>query len=422
MTAPLPRSEPDALADPECLGCGAPLTRTLVDLGLQPLANSYIPVGHADAPEPVYPLHARVCDTCLLVQVDKVTPAETIFNANYAYFSSFSDSWLDHCRRYAEAMIARFGLGADSRVVEIASNDGYLLQYFVGSGISVLGIEPAANVAEAARAKGVATEIAFFGRATASRLADAGWSADLLAAKNVLAHVPDINDFVAGIPLLLKPKGVFTVEFPHLLNLLRGVQFDTIYHEHFTYLSLLAVKRIFERHGLIVFDVEKQPTHGGSLRVFAALRGAGLETSAGVERVLDEEREAGLDRPAGYAGFAERVAAVRAGLLAFLAEARAGGRTVAGYGAAAKGNTLLNYCGVGADDIAFVVDRNPAKQDTLLPGSRIPVRDPSALAAAKPDFVLILPWNIRDEVIAQNEEVRSWGGRFVTAIPAIRID
>ena len=421
MSATVTQTRPDAAPAPACQGCGARLTRTLVDLGSQPLANSYIPIDRAGGPEPVFPLHARVCDTCLLVQVDKVTAPETIFNDRYAYFSSFSQSWLDHCRDYAEAMTERFGLGTDSRVVEIASNDGYMLQYFVEKGIKVLGIEPAANVAAAAEAKGVPTEIAFFGADTAARLADAGWSADLLAAKNVMAHVPDINDFVAGIPLILEPRGVFTVEFPHLLNLIREVQFDTIYHEHFTYLSVLAVKAVFERHGLTLFDVEKQPTHGGSLRVFAARAEAGYPVSANVERLLAEERAAGLDRPEGYAGFAERVAAVRTELLDFLREARDKGLSVAAYGAAAKGNTLLNYCGVTREDIGFVVDRNPAKQDTLLPGSHIPVRDPSALDAERPDYVLILPWNLRAEIIAQNPQVAGWGGRFVTAIPSVRI-
>lgn len=407
---------------PQCQACAAPLTRTLVDLGLQPLSNSYVPLDRAGQPEPMFPLHARVCDACLLVQADNVTPPETIFNAGYAYFSSFSESWLAHCSAYAEAMTERFALGPQSQVVEIASNDGYMLQYFVAKRIPVLGIEPSANVAEAASAKGVKTEIAFFGEQTARRLADQGRSADLLAAKNVMAHVPDINDFVAGIPILLKPAGVFTVEFPHLLNLIREVQFDTIYHEHFTYLSLLAVARIFERHGLYVFDVEEQPTHGGSLRVFAARNGAPHKVTHNVERVLAEEKAARLDRPEGYTGFEERVRAVRTGLLEFLGKAKAGGRSVAAYGAAAKGNTLLNYCGVTAADVDFVVDRNPAKQGTLLPGSQIPVRAPDALDAARPDYVLILPWNLKAEILAQLPQVRTWGGRFVTAIPAVSID
>ena len=406
----------------ECQGCGALLTITLVNLGMQPLANSYLTPDQANLPEPVFPLHARVCEQCLLVQVDRVTPPETIFNETYAYFSSFSDSWLDHCRQYAADMIGRFDLGPESQVVEIASNDGYLLQYFAEQGISVLGIEPAGNVAAAARAKGIPTEEKFFGRDTATELAQRGLSADLMAAKNVMAHVPDIHDFVAGIPILLKPDGVFTVEFPHLLNLIREVQFDTIYHEHFTYLSLLAVKRIFEQHGLIVFDATEQPTHGGSLRVFACRSGAAHAVTDNVEFVLQKERDFGLDRGEGYRGFEDRVKAVRAGLLQFLEHARGNGKTVVAYGAAAKGNTLLNYCGVGTNHIAFAVDRNPAKQGTLLPGSHIPVKAPEALADFRPDYVLILPWNLRDEIIGQLASVRDWGGRFVTAIPELRID
>ena len=406
---------------PACQGCGAPLSRTLVDLGMQPLANSYIPIARADAPEPVYPLHARVCDVCLLVQVDDVVPAENIFDKDYAYFSSFSDSWLAHCKLYAEDMAERFGLDADSRVVEIASNDGYMLQYFVAMGVPVMGIEPAANVAATAVAKGVPTEVAFFGEATARRMVSEGWAADLLAAKNVLAHVPDINDFVAGVREILQPEGVFTVEFPHLLNLIQQVQFDTIYHEHFTYLSLLAVRTIAERQHLRIFDVTKQPTHGGSLRVFMARQDSAHELTANVQAVLDEEISAGLDRPDGYGGFDERVRAVRSGLLDFLATAKADDKRVVAYGAAAKGNTLLNYCGVTAADIDFAVDRNPAKQDTLLPGSHIPVRTVDALLAAQPDHVLILPWNIKNEVMRQLPEVAGWGGDFVIAVPEIQV-
>ena len=423
MTTALDHADPiaDLAHAPTCQACAAPLTRTLVDLGLQPLANSYIPLDRADAPEPVFPLHARVCEHCLLVQVDSVSRPEDIF-VDYAYFSSFSDSWLAHCQAYVASMTERFGLGPHSRVVEIASNDGYMLQYFIAAGIPALGIEPAANVAATAIARGVPTKVAFFGRETAQRLVGQGWSADLLAAKNVLAHVPDINDFVAGIPILLKPDGVFTVEFPHLLNLIREVQFDTIYHEHYTYLSLLALRTIFERHGLTIFDVEKFPTHGGSLRVFAARNEGGRAIDDHVEAVLDEEIAAGLDRPEGYAGFGERVRAVGDGLRAFLDQARAEGALVVGYGAAAKGNTLFNYCGVTPDDVAFVVDRNPAKQDTLLPGSHIPVKSVEALDAARPDYVLILPWNLRAEIIAQLSEFAHGTGAFVTAIPQIKIE
>jgi SAM-dependent methyltransferase len=405
---------------PLCQGCGAPLHITLVDLGLQPLANSYVPPERADMPEPVFPLHARVCEVCLLVQVDSVAPPEEIFS-DYAYFSSFSDSWLEHCRRYVDDMSERFALGETSRVVEIASNDGYMLQYFVEKGVPVLGIEPAENVAKTAIRRGVPTQVSFFGAETAKDLVERGWAADLLAAKNVLAHVPDINDFVAGVEIVLKPDGVFTVEFPHLLNLIRHVQFDTIYHEHFTYLSLLAVERLFARHGLVVFDVERQPTHGGSLRVFAARAGSGREVKASVREVLDEEIAAGLDRPEGYAHFSERVEAVREGFRKFLAEAHEAGQRVAAYGAAAKGNTFLNYCGVTTSDIDFVVDRNPAKQGRLLPGSHLPIRDPSALDEERPDFIVILPWNLKNELVEQLRHVRAWNARFVTAVPSIEI-
>jgi SAM-dependent methyltransferase len=368
----------------------------------------------------VFPLHARVCDNCLLVQVERVVPPEAIFN-DYAYFSSYSASWLAHARRYAQSMISRFDLGPQSKVVEIASNDGYLLTNFVEAGIPCLGIEPAANVAEVARAKGVPTEVAFFGVETARRLAEAGHNADLIAAKNVLAHVPDINDFAAGIAILLRDEGVFTVEFPHLLNLIREVQFDTIYHEHFTYLSLLAIERIFTRQGLRIFDVNEIPTHGGSLRVFVCHAEASYAAEPGVAAVRAKEIAAKLDRPEGYAGFAPRVEKIRCDLLAFLDGARTRGCTVAGYGAAAKGNTLLNYCGVGPERVAFVVDQNPAKQNRLLPGSRIPVRAPEAIIAAKPDVILILPWNLKDEITSQLFAARAWGAQFVTAIPDIRV-
>jgi SAM-dependent methyltransferase len=405
---------------PTCQGCGAPLTQTFLDLGSTPLANSFVAPGQAD-PDPVYPLHARVCEQCLLVQVEAVvTPAE-IFG-DYAYFSSYSDTWLAHCQAYARMATERFGLSPASKVVELASNDGYLLKNFVAAGIPCLGIEPAANVAAVARAKGIPTEIAFFGERTAGRLLAAGHQADLLVANNVLAHVPDINDFVAGIRVLLRPDGVFTAEFPHLLNLIEGVQFDTIYHEHFTYLSLLAVERIFHRHGLRVFDVEEISTHGGSLRLFACHESDQRNELSGVAAVRDKEKRAHLDRLDGYQGFARRVEAVRQGLIAFVEKAADGRRMVAAYGAAAKGNTLLNACHIGSDRIAFVADRNPAKQGRLMPGSRIPIRAPEAIFAEKPDYVLILPWNLRQEIAAQLAPVRAWGGRFVTAIPELRVE
>ncbi|MGI4880468.1 MAG: methyltransferase domain-containing protein [Janthinobacterium lividum] len=404
-----------------CLGCGAPLNRTWVDLGLSPLSNAFVAPERADVPDKLYPLHARVCDVCLLVQVDSVVPPADIFNADYAYFSSFSESWLLHCRRYVDQMTEQFCLDTQSRVVEIASNDGYMLQYFVERGIPVLGIEPSSNTARVAEARGVRTESVFFGTETARALAARGEQADLIAAKNVMAHVPDINDFVGGLPLLLKDEGVFTVEFPHLLTTIEGVQFDTIYHEHFTYLSLLAVERIFARHGLRVFDVERLTTHGGSLRVFACHSGAQHVGTARVDSVRDSEVAAGLDRPAGYAGFDIKVRKVRDDLLAFLVDARNSGKSVVGYGAAAKGNTLLNYSEIEPDLLAFIVDLSPAKQGMLAPGSRIPIHPPQALLDARPDFVLILPWNLQPEIERQMAVVRDWGGQFVVAIPELRI-
>jgi SAM-dependent methyltransferase len=405
---------------PACLGCGAPLTRSLIDLGVQPLANSYLPSYATDQAEPKYPLHVRVCDACLLVQVEKVVPPEEIFG-DYAYFSSYSDSWVAHVKSYVEMMIQRFGLNSMSKVVEIASNDGYLLQHVVRAGIPCLGVEPADNVAKAARAKGVPTDVSFFGQVTAERLVAEGHAADLVICKNVLAHVPDINDFVAGIAILLKPEAVHTVEFPHLLNLIEKTQFDTIYHEHFSYLSLLAVMKLFARHGLRAFDVEEVPTHGGSLRVFACREDASHIRTKSVDRILDKERSAALDTPKGYSGFEAKVRRVRDEFNAYLSTARAQARTVLGYGAAAKGNTFLNYCGITADGISFVVDRNPVKQNTLLPGSRIPVRAPEALDAAQPADIVILPWNIRDEVIGQLSHLRAQGARFVTAIPVLSV-
>lgn len=406
---------------PLCRHCGAPLERTLVDLGLSPLANSYVRPEFADCGQPVYPLHARVCDTCLLTQVDDVVPPAEIFNADYAYFSSFSDAWLQHCSRFADAISARLGLGPRSLVTEIASNDGYLLQYFKEKGIEVLGVEPSGNVAAVAERKGVPTRVAFFTEELARSLRAEGLTPDLVCSANVLAHVPDINDFVAGVRVLLSGDAVYTVEFPHLLKLIEQVQFDTIYHEHYSYLSLVAIDRIFAREGLRVFDVEQIATHGGSLRVYACLAGASHAESPRVEALRQLERDARLDRSQGYEGFQARVDATCAGLMAYLRQARAEGRRVAGYGAAAKGNTLLNYCGIGPDLIGYVVDRNPAKQGTLLPGSRIPVLPVSALRDDRPDDVLILPWNHRDEIIEQLADLRTAGVRFVTAVPCVEI-
>jgi SAM-dependent methyltransferase len=405
-----------------CQACGASLDLTWIDLGLSPVANDNVPPERAEEPDPSYPLHAFVCRECLLVQVPPVVPRDAIFNDSYAYFSSYSDSWLQHARSYVEEMTSRFGLGAASRVIEIASNDGYLLQYFVQRGVPVLGIEPSANVAEAARAKGVDTDVRFFGADTARSLAQRGFAADLLVAKNVMAHVPNINDFVAGVRIALRAEGVFTVEFPHLLNTIRYVQFDTIYHEHYTYLSLVAIERVFARHGLRIFDVEKWPTHGGSLRVFVCRKEASHVATANVERALAEERAAGLESPQCYAGFETKVRKVRDDLLAFLDDAKEAGQTVAAYGAAAKGNTLLNYCGIGREQVAIIADRSPAKQGMLAPGTHIPIVAPERLLAMRPDYVLILPWNLADEIKGQLESVRSWGGRFVTAIPELSVD
>jgi SAM-dependent methyltransferase len=404
-----------------CRLCGAPLTESFVDLGATPLANSYLSAGDLDRPEPVYPLHARVCGECRLVQVEDAVPPDAIFS-DYAYFSSYASSWVAHARRYAEAMVPRFGLDAGSLVVEVASNDGYLLQHFVGMGIPVLGIEPAANVAEAAEAIGVPTRVMFLGEASARTLAEEGVAADLVAGNNVLAHVPDLNDFVAGLAILLKPDGVLTMEFPHLLRLVEGVQFDTIYHEHYSYLSLLAVERAFARHGLAVFDVEELPTHGGSLRVFAHRAGSTAhQAGPGLQAVRDKEAAANMDGDAFYAGFAPRVEAVRDALIDFLERARTEGKTVAAYGAAAKGNTLLNYCGVTAGQVAFVVDANPHKQGHWLPGSRLPIHPPAMLKEAQPDYVLILPWNLRHEIAANHAYIGEWGGRFVVAVPALEV-
>ena len=405
---------------PPCRGCGAPLGRTLVDLGLSPLSNAYVPPERMRQGEVYHPLHALVCDHCHLVQLEAFEAPAAIFT-DYAYFSSVSSTWLQHAEAYATAVTRRFGLGPASRVVEVASNDGYLLQYFARAGIPVLGVEPAANVAAAARQRGVPTEVAFFGRETAARLLAEGGPADLMVANNVLAHVPDLHDFLAGFATLLAAEGVVTFEFPHLLRLLAESQFDTIYHEHFSYLSLGVVAGLLQGHGLRVFDVEERPTHGGSLRVFACHEDAAHAGMAAAGRIIEAERAAGLFEASGYAGFAERVVRIKCNALEFLIGARRAGQVVVGYGAAAKGNTFLNYCGIGPELVRAVADRSPAKQGCLLPGSRIPVISPEAMLAMRPDVVLILPWNLTDEVMAEMAAVREWGGRFATAIPEWRV-
>lgn len=407
-------------AAPVCRFCHAPLTQSLIDLGSMPLANSFLAEERLKQAEPVYPLHARVCGECFLVQVDAVVPAEDIFS-DYAYFSSYSASWVEHARVYAAAMIARFGINEDSKVIEIASNDGYLLRHFVAAGIPVLGVEPAANVAAVARQQGVTTDVAFFGVKTAQRLKAQGHSADLMAANNVLAHVPDINDFVAGFAVLLKPEGVWTIEFPSLMNLIQQAQFDTIYHEHYSYLSLSVVERILAAHGMRAFDVEELPTHGGSLRVYACHLTAQYETGDALFGMREREEDAGMDVLETYQGFEVRAQLVKQALLKFLDDAARAGKKIVAYGAAAKGNTLLNYCGVTAEQIAFAVDSNPYKQGRYLPGSHIPVYAPDAIFAAHPDYVLILPWNLAGEISANMAGIREWGGKFAVPIPMLRL-
>jgi len=406
----------------KCRHCGTDLSLSLIDLGSAPPSNSYLTQEGVHAPERWYPLRVLVCQECWLVQTEDYAHCAEFFSADYAYFSSFSSTWLQHAERYVEAMVSRFGLGSGSRVVEVASNDGYLLQYVQARQISALGIEPTASTAQAARAKGQEVIEEFFGGDLAQRLVARGIQADLMAANNVLAHVPDINDFVSGFAILLKPSGVVTFEFPHLLRMIEEIQFDTIYHEHFSYLSLTAVRRICSENGLTVFDVEELPTHGGSLRVFAQRSDTGVHPiEAALDNMLYRESVAGMSSAAFYAGFQKRADALKNDLLAFLLEAARSGKRVVGYGAAAKGNTLLNYAGVRPDLIAYVVDRNPAKQGKWLPGSRIPVVAENRLREDRPDYVLILPWNLKDEVVGQLDYIRAWGGRFVTAVPSLRV-
>ncbi|WP_027997264.1 class I SAM-dependent methyltransferase [Sinorhizobium arboris] len=405
-----------------CRFCSTPLETVVADLGATPWSNSFLePTDEAIAREKAFPLKVMVCSECLLVQTTETVPADEIFNADYHYLSSFSTSWLDHARRYAEAMTERFALDSRSQVVEVASNDGYLLQYFAARQIPVLGVEPAANAARIAEGRNVPTHVAFFGRDTANALVARGIRADLTAANNVLAHVPDIADFVSGFAILLKPDGVATFEFPHLLRLIEGIQFDTIYHEHYSYLSLAAVERIFAACGLKVFDVEELPTHGGSLRVYAQPATGTRPATEQLAEVRAKEESAGLTQMPAYAAFGERIASVCDGFRAFLTDAKGQNKRVAAYGAAAKGNTFLNVCGVTASDIDFIVDRNDLKQGKLSPGSHIPIYDPARIPAAKPDYVVILPWNLTDEIVAAHGYIRSWGGRFVVAIPEVRV-
>ena len=404
-----------------CLFCGSVLQHTFVDLGMSPLCESYVTREQLNQMEPFYPLHVYVCGTCFLVQLQEFVSAERIFT-EYAYFSSYADSWVEHMRRYAEMIVGRLGLGPQSQVVEVASNDGYLLQHFVKLGIPVLGIEPAANVAKVAQAKGIPTLVKFFGEETARELVAQGRQADLICGANVLAQVPRPMDFVKGLRLLLKPGGVITIEFPHLMRLMAEGQFDTIYHEHFSYFSFCSAERIFATQGLTLFDVEELPTHGGSLRIYARHAGdRSKPVSRRAEELRRREVDAGLLRLETYARFGEQVKETKRKLLAFLIEAKGAGKTIVGYGAPGKGNTLLNYCGVGTDFIDFTVDRSAYKQGRFLPGTRIPIHAPERIREARPDYVLILPWNFKDEIVEQMAYVREWGGRFVVPIPEARV-
>ena len=404
-----------------CRSCGGLLTVTMADLGLQPASNAFLESQAAIEQEKRYPLRAKVCEVCKLVQLDYDVAPEELFG-NYVYFSSYSDNWLAHAKAYCDMASTRFELSAASLVVELASNDGYLLKNFLKMGFPVLGIDPSDTVAAAAEKAGVPTLVEFFGESVARRLAQQGRKADLIIGNNVLAHVPQLNDFVAGIAALLLPEGNVTIEFPHLLELIRHVEFDTIYHEHFSYFSLYSMEQVFKRHGLRLYDVERLPTHGGSLRVFAAHTArAGLADSASLREIRAQEMAAGLAELPTYMQFARRVEECRDALRNFLAGAKRDGKRVAAYGAAAKGNTLMNFCGVTPEDIAFVADRNPHKQNKLLPGTHIPVVSPEELMRAKPDYVLILPWNLSDEIRLQLDAIKEWGGRFVTPVPLVQV-
>ncbi len=404
-----------------CRFCDTPLEVTFLDLGMSPLANSNLTESQLNAVEMFFPLHVYVCETCLLVQLEECSSPDKIFS-DYDYFSSFSDSWLRHAQQYSEQVIKRFDLNASSQVIEIASNDGYLLKNFCEQGIPVLGIEPARNVADVAREKGVATIVEFFGEKLAHDLTDKGTQADLLIGNNVLAHVPALNDFVRGLKVLLKPKGVITMEFPHLMRLMGETQFDTIYHEHFSYFSFYTVQKIFAKHGLKVFDVEELSTHGGSLRIYC---GHEQDATKSIEaRVLElqhREEQEGFGQLDHYLSFSGRVIYVKRQLLLFLISTKEAGKTIAGYGAPAKGNTLLNYCGVRTDFLDFTVDRSPHKQGKFLPGTHIPILSPDVIKLHKPDYLLILPWNIKDEVVEQMAHIREWGGKFVVPIPQLEI-
>jgi SAM-dependent methyltransferase len=406
---------------PQCRFCKSILEHTFVDLGASPLCQSFLSAEQLNHMEPFYPLNVYVCGSCFLVQLLEYVAPQNIFS-DYLYFASFSDTWLAHVKSYTDQMVRRFPITEKSLVVEIASNDGYLLQYFVEKRVPVLGIEPAANVAAVAIQKGIPSLVKFFGSATARELAASGKHADLLLGNNVLAHVPDINDFVSGMKILLKPQGVITMEFPHLMRLMEQNQFDTIYHEHFSYLSFFTVEKIFAAHGLTLFDVEELPTHGGSLRIYA--RHAEDSSKPIDPRVIElrtREESAGYNRLETYSRFAEQVKETKHKLLEFLIRAKQGGKKIVGYGAPGKGNTLLNYCGIRTDFVDYTVDRSPHKQGKFCPGTRIPIFSPDRIRETRPDFLLILPWNLKDEIMQQNAYIRDWGGQFVVPIPEVQI-
>ena len=401
----------------DCRFCKTALTDTFVDLGLSPLCESYVPLDRLARGEMFYPLHVYVCPKCLLVQLDEFVPPEEIFT-EYAYFSSYAESWVTHANGYAVDAVERFGITKNSLVIEVGSNDGYLLQHFVRLGIPVLGIEPAVNVAKAAEARGIKTLVRFFSEELAIGLVSDGYRADLIAANNVLAQVPQLNDFVSGLKVILKPDGVATLEFPHVQRLITGNQFDTIYHEHFSYFSLLCAEMIFAAHGLRLFDVDELPTHGGSLRVYLCHTGSDRLTSPAVDRVRKEEERFGLSNVETYSQFGTQVNETKREILALLIDLRRRRKTVAGYGAPGKGNTLLNYCGIRSDFLEYTVDRNPYKQGKFLPGSRLPIFPTERIFETRPDYVFILPWNFKQEIMAQMAGIREWGGRFIVPIPA----
>jgi 2-polyprenyl-3-methyl-5-hydroxy-6-metoxy-1,4-benzoquinol methylase len=405
----------------KCRFCKAGLQHTFVDLGMSPLSNSYLKLDQLNQAEKFYPLHTYVCEQCLLVQLEEFESPDHIFS-DYAYFSSYSDSWLEHAKKYTDLMIDRFSLNKSGLVIEIASNDGYLLQFFQEQNIPVLGIEPAANVAQVAESKGIPTLVKFFGVQTAQELFDRGKSSDLLLGNNVLAHVPDINDFVAGMKIILKPEGVLTMEFPHLWQLINQNQFDTIYHEHFSYFSFTTVEKIFACHGITLFDVEELSTHGGSLRIYGMHEhNQKFIVSDRVRLIKEKEHQAGLDKVDTYLQFSNQVMSTKRKLLSFLIELKNNGKTIVGYGAPAKGNTLLNYCGIRTDLLEYTCDRSPHKQGLFLPGTHIPIYHPDKIAETKPDYVLILPWNLKDEIYSQLSYIREWGGKFIVPIPEVEV-